>query len=495
MRKHPILSIFAGFFLVILLWIGYEVTLALTAQPSPTVDYGRILEDRVREIQADAEGEDAWPDLIEAGELHTKLLERMNNDVISRLRYEANNYNAYFNSDALRQKILDKDEGEFILRTREEELAEIDDLKLRAIEIVKQWEGSGILTRLDRIAESGKAVRPMPDSTKERLFEFELPELGQIRQLARGSIIRMDLARSSGDWTEYTRSFEHILALGRVAMQQSTLIDRLVGLSVRAMGYKALVADITGDRIPAEVLPDIQAAIDRQSAIPPMRYAVKNTMLLDLDIVQWMYSSHGRLLVNRLNELDWSGGPTHPIVNVASIAYPRKAETQRWFEDYFGKLQILFDTPPKQRRTMGLDIPDETNVSSWRYPVQQALLPALGRSSSRDDRTHQMRIAVRTIIAIARFKADTGSLPTSLDDLIPTYLDELPVDWYSEGLAPLKYKVLDEPDEFGRDYLLYSVWRDGVDDDGNTINNDPYVQSAGRNEGYDIVLNHPDLNQ
>ena len=64
MRNHPVLSIFAGLILIGILWIGYELLLAFTAQPNPTVDYGQILEDRVRAIQADAEGKDAWPDLI-----------------------------------------------------------------------------------------------------------------------------------------------------------------------------------------------------------------------------------------------------------------------------------------------------------------------------------------------------------------------------------------------------------------------------------------------
>lgn len=64
-----------------------------------------------------------------------------------------------------------------------------------------------------------------------------------------------------------------------------------------------------------------------------------------------------------------------------------------------------------------------------------------------------------TAIALKRYRLAQGEYPEDLADLVPDYLDRLPID-FMDG-QPLRYRRL-PADEF----LLYSVNRDGVDDGG-----------------------------
>jgi len=76
---------------------------------------------------------------------------------------------------------------------------------------------------------------------------------------------------------------------------------------------------------------------------------------------------------------------------------------------------------------------------------------------------------------------ENGTLPDRLEQLVPTFLEQLPVDMFAKDEAPLNYELRDG------DYHIYSVWRN-QQDDGGVISNDPYIRSK------DLVL-HPTKRQ
>jgi hypothetical protein len=69
--------------------------------------------------------------------------------------------------------------------------------------------------------------------------------------------------------------------------------------------------------------------------------------------------------------------------------------------------------------------------------------------------------AARIIVAVERFRAaNTTTLPTSIDALVPTYLSSAPIDPYSG--EPMRYRA--QPSG----YVIYSVGPDRKDDGGDT---------------------------
>lgn len=106
----------------------------------------------------------------------------------------------------------------------------------------------------------------------------------------------------------------------------------------------------------------------------------------------------------------------------------------------------------------------------------------------------RMRTA-RTALAVERFRRENERWPESLDELIPDYLEEIPIDPFDE--KPLKYRRMNEGEEVRAEdsgmvvrngAMVYSVGFDGADDGGvleRRINKD---DSSMWNPGYDIVL-------
>jgi hypothetical protein len=73
--------------------------------------------------------------------------------------------------------------------------------------------------------------------------------------------------------------------------------------------------------------------------------------------------------------------------------------------------------------------------------------------------TEASRRLLITTIALKRFHLRYGKWPETLDELVPDFLEKVPID-FMDG-KPLRYKFVD-----AKRYLLYSVGEDGKDDGG-----------------------------
>jgi hypothetical protein len=92
--------------------------------------------------------------------------------------------------------------------------------------------------------------------------------------------------------------------------------------------------------------------------------------------------------------------------------------------------------------------------------------------------------AARSAVAIERFRQDRGTLPTSLDDLIPTYLSEHPQDFFAPDRR-LRYRV-DDPKQIPG-YTLYSVGYDQTDNNG-TPAREPFEAMRDIGTGTDYIF-------
>jgi len=93
------------------------------------------------------------------------------------------------------------------------------------------------------------------------------------------------------------------------------------------------------------------------------------------------------------------------------------------------------------------------------FILSQMLLPALGKFHTRDaEFVTNLRVA-QTALAIERYRlAHNNALPSSLDELAPTYLKSALID-PCDG-QPLRFKKLD------KGYVVYGVGSDGTDEGG-----------------------------
>jgi hypothetical protein len=77
------------------------------------------------------------------------------------------------------------------------------------------------------------------------------------------------------------------------------------------------------------------------------------------------------------------------------------------------------------------------------------------------ERPHLLRL-FQTDLAIRLYQQQRGTLPSSLDQLVPDFIRAIPIDLHSG--KPLVYRRL------ASDFLLYSLGQDGVDNGGNFTN-------------------------
>lgn len=101
--------------------------------------------------------------------------------------------------------------------------------------------------------------------------------------------------------------------------------------------------------------------------------------------------------------------------------------------------------------------------SGWERHIRSTLFHWSGRDSElgrRDE--HVRRLVLQRVLIVAlgirAFELENGRLPTTLAELVPKYLPEIPDD--PSGAGSIKYRVEDDA------YTLYCVGLDGEDDGG-----------------------------
>ena len=85
-------------------------------------------------------------------------------------------------------------------------------------------------------------------------------------------------------------------------------------------------------------------------------------------------------------------------------------------------------------------------------------------------------------LALSAYHGDHGAYPATLTDLMPDYLDQIPLDPFTAG-QPLLYHLQDDK------YVLYSIGPDGADNGGRPISqlNDKGIPSVETDSRGDIV--------
>ena len=86
------------------------------------------------------------------------------------------------------------------------------------------------------------------------------------------------------------------------------------------------------------------------------------------------------------------------------------------------------------------------------------VLQRLSRAIALQHRITAHLRSAKAILAAERFRLDTGRLPKSLEELVPTYLDTLPVDPFTA--TPLRFAVTEEG------IVIYSIGENLIDDGG-----------------------------
>lgn len=127
--------------------------------------------------------------------------------------------------------------------------------------------------------------------------------------------------------------------------------------------------------------------------------------------------------------------------------------------DYTEKCIKAAGLPVTERRQRFGELLKELDGLSFVHAAIKTCAPKYTRNLiTYDTRVHAHISLARTALAVERYQLARGELPRQLEQLVPTYIRQVPIDPF-DG-KPVRYKRMDPG------YRLYSVLDDGKDDGG-----------------------------
>lgn len=353
--------------------------------------------------------------------------------------------------------------------------------RLLALEMIDLHRKSGLYDTLRVAADTRSFTRDFWSDAYTTLEEtLPVANLGPRRMLINLSAARLHLAFRAGDKAEYLDALRSGLALAALQLRQPGMIDYLTGLAMEAT-IIARLFDHLIDGVPPDWLLDIDTLLAEHEIYASCTTWIEGERLTALDTVAFAFS--------------------HP----SNVRWGRWSPAVALYRDRGGRLgtysqnrDAILVWHAHMLATRNLTVEQRAASPGTEHDlmlVNASLLPSR-TSLTTDTRSTLSRRAVRTIIAIDRYRALHGAPPDSLAALVPDFLPEAPIDpWIGK---PLGYNRIDPTtDPLNRPYLLYCVGGDFTDNGGATdhdLANKVQIFLPGRPEGIglDFILNSSD---
>lgn len=311
------------------------------------------------------------------------------------------------------------------------------------------------------------------------LISVLLPQLGKYRSLAKGLQSRALYAAATGD---QAKAMDSIHVIGQLAYHTSyepMLISVLVANSLNA-----LAADTVHHLLDKRLLSEVslkqldqlwRGRSERRTIAQSLSFSERCTVLdaymqiasgrhgengfLDADGAGRLLGS-GAIDVNRgLKQISQHYFMMGKIASIQNYAGRERvaAMFEEQFEERIAKNQLVIEVQDIPLPNLKL-LTKEARTDALTTMLLTIFLPAI--SSVTNSETRYMANERCTFIAIAceRYRLKHGELPETLNDLVPVYLDAVPIDPYDE--KPLRYKATDQG------FIVYSVGENLKDDGG-----------------------------
>ena len=337
-------------------------------------------------------------------------------------------------------------------------------------------------TAISHVEEGLKHERcEVPEITS---FDTLLPYVADYRSLARLMALKARMQDRQGNQEEALETALGVVRFGHLIEDcGGGLIHYLVGLAIKGIGLD-IVEDVLADyALPADVLRDCAR---RLAAYGPNVAGLQNVFRVEylgacsaIDQV-----SSGKA---GLGDLDGSGS-SFKVSSVPYIFQPNRTKAR--FADFYRPLMEEVPRPHSEIEIidMGLD----ERVSKWMLLkpngvgeiLVRLIMPAVTAVFDRKAREEVHVHCVSLVLAMTAHEKQEGSLPASLDELVPAYLDLVPRDGY-DG-KPLRYSR--------ERRIVYSAGQD-LQDNGGDASVEEGVRSQDRWHAIDIVFEIPGLGE
>ncbi len=307
------------------------------------------------------------------------------------------------------------------------------------------------------------------------LWNVLLPYLGSYRNAVRWLAWDVQYAATKGDADEAVASVFAIERLGRqLADDDATLVSQMVAVAVAGVASNEVLNMLEAQ---SHLLSDTQLAAIAEALDTELELRLEGEYRFYQDAVQRVYApgdggritAEGVRLIMEFRKTDSIYLPLPYADRLPPRAFPAAlplaapmmatrgeslAHIERVFANFSDRMAQKAITPEQWQQFSRIEYdPDKTPLD----PVADLFAPTMSRAASSLQHARTTRGAALLTLAAHRFRLDHGQFPESAEDLVPSYLDEVPLDRFTG--EPMRYRLTpDGP-------LIYVSGPD-LDDDG-----------------------------
>jgi hypothetical protein len=300
------------------------------------------------------------------------------------------------------------------------------------------------------------------------MIAMKLPQLNGFRSCAYALRWRALLKAEAGRFADAFDDIKACYRLGKHLRGDITLIEQLVGTSIKSYAMQTIRENIRIYKIDSKLLADFQNDFEQIIAGENFVFSLKAEKMCALDEIQRCFTSDkigkGHIYLKHLFFIVPVGGMNDepdfsPSLVGSLLFHPNKEQTLKSLNKLYDYWEQVFLKTPAKIHNEKIIIDNESQRIIKGNLFLEVIAPAFGKLSELSYQYKTDVEATLTILAITRYKQDKGRLPENLEQLISAgYLKQIPSDPFSD--KPLVYKQKDG------DFILYSYGINGTDEGG-----------------------------
>ena len=318
---------------------------------------------------------------------------------------------------------------------------------------------------------------------EQSMMTVLLPQLGPVRQIAYALCWRAWLNAQSNDFNSAFQDIETCYRLGRHYKGEKIIVEQLVGMAIEGLAMRTSREILDSCKIESNALASFQQRLQTLIDGDIFKLYFNFEKLCFLDEVQrcftesrfgpsHIYPKRFLELANIYSDISNENPKHEPIVDLIftlgispdALFSPNKTETIAYTNAFYAHIDENFSKPPAQLKLEGIDTDAQISRIINNNTFLKIFIPTLSRINIPPWRNKIDAESTTLIIALVRYKQDTGAFPESLDKLIEQgYIKQIPVDPFSDN--PIAYRKTDNS------FLLYS-WGENLKDDGGQVARD-----------------------
>jgi len=328
------------------------------------------------------------------------------------------------------------------------------DMNENQLQTAKQWVASNsqAVDYLRQAISKSYYWKPLQAKNNELLMadSNHLPRLRKAMYLL---CLDAKLMAQQGQTEAALRQSADVYKMGTFIAGPRFLIEQLVAIAISGFAVNSAFEIIDRTNPAPAILKDFQQQISDLSSDRPFLIKFDGERLIFKDEVERYSSGRGGIFkFSRDSALHWKA------LFMCTLGRPWAVREIRKADMMYGYFNSAAHKTPWQLHNEGNDVGKETEEMAKGTLFLRILTPAFARVLHISYRVQVQTDALIATTAILRYKADKGSYPNDLQELVVAgYIDKLPMDPFSGG--PLTYKLS------GDNFTLYSFAQD-FDDDG-----------------------------